>query len=452
MTALFSPAPVKLSMKSDRCRDVIETADYIAKTKGTRSYPWRFFIITRNDGQLIGNTMVCRLSPQNILPDVSWVKPGLVAWDWLNRWADYGPEMTFKAGVNTAAYKHYIDFAARNNIRYLILDEGWSVDAAHPMQIIPEVNLPELVEYGNSKGVGLILWLTYAGVYDDFRDDSYNLFEHYAKMGVKGFKIDFMNRNDQEIVNDYEKMVAEAAKYKMLVELHGSYKPTGLEYRYPNLLSYESVLGMEQGGNCRPDNSLWQPFLRNVVGPMSFTPGGFLSVQPQFYRGLGPNPVFIGTRAQQMAYYVLFECGLQMISDSPRRFDENPDCRDFVFSVPVTWDETLSLAADAGQYLVAAKRHGDKWFVGGICNNAERVREMDVKLDFLPVGKTFRMVSFIDGPNAGVQAMDYNIVVRQVKKGDTVHVKMVRNGGLAAVLEDTSKPFILSEKQINSMQ
>ncbi|MDR0537841.1 MAG: glycoside hydrolase family 97 protein [Tannerellaceae bacterium] len=415
---------------------VTKEADYIARTAGTRDFPWRWFIIAKRDGQLIESTMVCRLSPQNTLNDVSWIKPGLVMWDWINRWVDYGPEVNYKAGVNTAAYKHYIDFASRNKIPYLILDEGWSKNRAHPKEIIPEVDMPELIRYGNEKNVGLILWITYAGINEDFDDDSFNLFEHFANMGIKGFKIDFMDRSDQVITHFYERAAKEAAKYKLLVELHGSYKPTGLEYRYPNILSYEGVMGLENGLRATPDNSLFFPFMRGVMGPMSFTPGSMLNVQPENARnGLGSNLVTVGTRVHHIAYYILFESGLQMIADSPRQFDQNPDCASFIFSTPVTWDETHALAAEAGQYAIVAKRHGDKWWIGGIANNAEKIREFDLALDFLPQGKTFRMTAFEDGPNAERQAMDYDVNRKDVKRGDKIHVRLARNGGFAAVLE-----------------
>jgi alpha-glucosidase len=393
-------------------------------------------IIAKRDGQLLESTMICRLSPQCVLEDVSWIKPGLVAWDWINRWHDYGPEVKHKAGVNTAAYKRYIDFASKYGIPYLILDEGWSRDNAHPREIKPEVDMKELVRYGSEKGVGLILWITYSGLNEDFEDDSFNLFEHFSGMGIKGFKVDFMDRSDQAITHFYEKAAQEAAKYRMLIELHGSYKPTGMEYRYPNVLSYEGVKGLENGLAVTPDNSVYLPFMRNVTGPMSFTPGSMINVQPENARnGLGANLVTIGTRVHHMAYYIIFESGLQMISDSPRQFDQNPDCATFIFSTPVTWDETHALAAEAGQYAVVARRHGDKWWIGGIANNAEKMREFELSLDFLQQGRTYRLTAFEDGLNADRQAMDYDINVRDVRHGEKLHVKLARNGGFAAVLE-----------------
>jgi alpha-glucosidase len=316
------------------------------------------------------------------------------------------------------------------------LDLGWTHDLVNPLISIPEVDLPEIIRYGKEKNVNILLWMSYRGIENDLDDDSYNLFEHFSKMGVKGFKIDFMDRSDQWMIRFYERAAKEAAKYHLLIEFHGSYTPRGLEYKYPNVLSFEGVMGLENGGSCKPDNSVYLPFIRNVAGPMSFTPGSMLNVQPeQHHGGLPPNLVMIGTRVHHMAYYVLFESGLQMISDSPTQFDKNLDCSDFIFSTPVTWDETRALKAEVGEYAIVAKRKGDKWWIGGITNNAEKLREFDLNLDFLTQGKTYNLTAFEDGPNAGKQAMDYNIRNRQVKQGDKIHVKMVRNGGFAAVIQ-----------------
>jgi alpha-glucosidase len=415
---------------------VAKEADYIARTTGTREFPWRYFIIAGDDKNLIGNTMVCRLSPQCAIEDPSWIKPGLAMWDWINRQSHYGPDVDFVTGVNTAEYKYLIDFSARYKIPYILIDLGWAKDVNHSVEIVPTVDMSEIIRYGREKNVGVILWTSYRAIETDFNDEAYNMFEHFSKMGIKGFKIDFMDRSDQAIVNFYERTAAEAAKYHLLIEFHGSYKPVGLEYKYPNVLSFEGVMGLENHGNCIPDNSIYLPFMRNILGPMSFTPGSMLNVQPEQYKGgLGTTPVFIGTRVYHIALYVLFESGLQMIADSPTQFDQNPDCSDFIFSTPVIWDETRALEAKVGEYVIVAKRKGDKWWIGGITNNKEKIREFDLSLDFLTQGKTYNLTAFDDGPNAGKQAMDYNIRKQQVKRSDKIHVKMARNGGFAAVIE-----------------
>jgi alpha-glucosidase len=433
--AVFPHFPIET--QPDQRKFVVgKTADYIARTSGAREFPWRYFIIAENDGQLIESTMVCRLSQQSVIKDPSWIKPGMVMWDWINRNAHYGPDVDFVSGVNTASYKYFIDFSAKYNIPYILLDEGWSKDINHAVETVPAVDLPEIVRYGKEKNVGVLLWISYRAIETDLNDDSYNVFEYFSKIGIKGFKIDYMDRSDQAIVNFYERAAGEAAKYHMLVELHGSYKPVGLENKYPNILSTEGVRGLENGGHCTPDNSLYLPFMRNVLGPMSFTPGSMLSVQPEQFKGrIGATPIFIGTRTYHIALFILFESGLQMATDSPSQFDKNPDCSQFIFSTPVTWDETRALVAEAGEYAIVAKRKGNKWWIGGITNNKEKVREFDIDLNFLNQDKTFNMTAFEDGLNAEKQAMDYSIRKQQVKRGDKIHIRMVRNGGWAAKLE-----------------
>jgi alpha-glucosidase len=256
-------------------------------------------------------------------------------------------------------------------------------------------------------------------------------------MGAVGFKIDFMDRSDQQMVNFYERAAAEAAKYKLLIELHGAYKPSGLEYKYPNVLSYEGVLGFEQHHRCNPDNSLYLPFLRNVTGPMSTTPGSLYNIQPeQRGRKFTPHWGMIGTRAHHMAYFILFESGLQMIADAPQVFDRFPECRDFMYAAPVTWHETRALAAEVGQYAISARRHGNNWWIGGIANSAQTTRDFDLALDFLPKGQTYTLTAFVDGPEAGGEnAMDYKVIKQTVKRGDKIRATLVRNGGYAATLE-----------------
>ena len=258
-----------------------------------------------------------------------------------------------------------------------------------------------------------------------------NLFEEYEKWGIAGVKIDFMDRSDQWMVNYYERVCKEAAKHHILVDFHGSFKPAGLERKYPNLISYEGVLGLEQGGRCKPENTNWLPFIRNAVGPMDFTPGGMTNVQPNDNHTTGPLPMASGTRAYQMALYVVFSSGIQMLSDCPTRYYQYPDCTEFMTSVPVTWDETKVLAAEPGRYVVIAKRKGNKWFIGAI-NDGER-RDLNIDLSFIGSG-TRTMTAFADGINADRQAMDYKRTSNTfAEKNITLH--LAKNGGFAAVIE-----------------
>lgn len=430
MVSTFPKAPLAFTESGDRSVKITQEADYIAKTKGTRNYPWRYFVITKNDRQLIENTMTYKLAEKNQLQDVSWIKPGQVSWEWWNDAAPYGPDVNFVSGYNLATYKYYIDFASKFGIPYIIMDEGWAKSTRDPYTPNPEVNLHELIRYGKEKNVGIVLWLTWLTV-----ENNFDLFKTFNEWGVKGLKIDFMDRSDQWMVNYYERVAREAAKNKLFIDFHGSFKPAGLEYKYPNVLSYEGVRGMEQMGGCRPDNSLYLPFMRNAVGPMDYTPGAMISMQPDVYSAERPNAASIGTRAYQLALFVVFESGLQMLADNPTLYYRNEDCTRFITQVPVTWDETVALEAKAGEYVIVAKRKGDKWYIGGITNNGENQREFTVKLDFLKKNHSYQMTSFEDGINAGRQAMDYRCKSSQVKAGDSFTVKMVRNGGFAAIIE-----------------
>ena len=430
IVSTFPKAPLAFGEDGDRSLKITQEADYIAKTSGARNYPWRYFVLTKDDRQLLENTMTYKLAGKNQLQDVSWIKPGQVSWEWWNDASPYGPDVNFVSGYNLETYKYYIDFASKFGIPYIIMDEGWAKSTRDPYTPNPKVDLHELIRYGKEKNVGIVLWLTWLTV-----ENNFDLFKTFNEWGIKGVKIDFMDRSDQWMVNYYERVAKEAAKHHLFVDFHGSFKPAGLEYKYPNILSYEGVRGMEQMGGCYPDNSIYLPFMRNAVGPMDYTPGAMISMQPNVYRAERPNSASIGTRAYQLALFVIFESCLQMLADNPTLYYRNEDCTRFITSVPVTWDETVALEAKAGEYAIIAKRKGDKWFIGGMTNNGQTEREFAVKLDFLKKDRAYQMTSFEDGINAGRQAMDYRCKSSQVKNGDVLTVKMVRNGGFAAVIE-----------------
>ncbi|SBW06834.1 conserved exported hypothetical protein [uncultured Dysgonomonas sp.] len=424
----FTKAPLEFGEDGDRSLKIVKEADYIAKTTGKRNFPWRYFVITKDDKQLIENTMTYRLATKSQLQDVSWIKPGQVSWEWWNEASPYGPDVNFVAGFNLDTYKYYIDFASKYGIEYIIMDEGWAKSTRDPYTPNPKVDVHELIRYGKEKNVGIILWLTWLVV-----ENNPDIFKTFSEWGVKGVKIDFMDRSDQWMVNYYERIAKEAAKYNILVDYHGSFKPAGIEYKYPNILSYEGIRGMEQMEGCTPENSVYFPFMRNAVGPMDYTPGAMISMQPERYCGHRPNSASIGTRAYQLALFVIFESGLQMLADNPTLYYRNEDCTKFITDVPVTWDETRALEAKAGEYALVAKRKGNKWYIGGMTNNTER--QLEISLDFLNAGTSYKMTSFEDGINAGRQAMDYRRKESHVKSGDKIQINMARNGGFAAVIE-----------------
>lgn len=424
MKGVFPKAPLKFEDEGDRSMKITSQADYIAKTTAKRNFPWRYFVITKEDKQLLENTMTYNLAEPNKITDPSWIKPGQVSWEWWNGASPY--YVDFVSGYNEATYKYYIDFASNFGIPYIVMDEGWAKSTTDPFTPNPAINLFELIDYGKKKNVKIVLWLTWLTV-----EHHFDLFKTFSDWGIAGVKIDFMDRSDQWMVNYYERVIKEAAKYKLFVDFHGSFKPAGLEYAYPNLLSYEGVRGLEQMGGATVDNSLYLPFIRNAVGPMDFTPGAMINMQPEVYRSERPNAAGMGTRAFQMALYIVFESGLQMLADNPTNYYQNKECTEFITQVPTTWDETIALEAKVGEYALVAKRKGQEWFIGGITNGSQDERAFKINLDFLDKNKEYYMTSFEDGINAGTQAMDYKKQDKIVKKGQVIVIKMVKNGGWA---------------------
>lgn len=422
-SARFPRAPKTWEPAGDRSERIVVEDDYIARTAATRTLPWRFFVIG-DDAAIASNQMEVVLGGKCELDDTAWIKPGKVCWDWWNHWTVWGVD--FETGINNDTYKYIIDTAAQYGIEYVLLDEGWNKRVQDPFTTRDEIDVRELVEYGRQKGVGIWLWLSWLTV-----EQHMDLIKYYAEMGVKALKIDFMDHSDQWMVNFYERVARECAKYHLMVDFHGSFKPAGLEQRLPNLISYEGVRGLEQGGGCIPANSIWLPFMRNAVGPMDFTPGSMQSSQPEDNRGTGSMPMGNGTRAYQMALYVCFESGAQMLADSPTRYLREDECIRFIASVPTTWDDTRVLSAKAGDYYVVAKRKGDKWFIGAI--TGDKAQDIDISLDFIE--KNGRLTYFQDGRNAHRIAIDYKKGEQNVTPQSKLRLHLVRNGGWAGMIE-----------------
>lgn len=404
---------------------------YIAEVSGARSFPWRICIVAHDDAELLDNDMVFRLSHPNVIGDTSWIKPGKVAWEWWNDWGLFGVD--FKPGVNNRTYEYYIDFAARNGIEYVILDEGWNVNKkADLMQVIPEIDIKHLVDYGKERGVGIVLWGGYWAVDRDME----NVFKYYSDLGVKGFKIDFMDRDDQKMVDFYERAAATAAKYNLMCDFHGAYKPCGLSRKYPNVVNYEGVNGLEQ--MKWSDKSLDQvtydvtiPFIRMVAGPMDYTQGAMSNSQKAGYRASNSEPQSQGTRCRQLAMYVIFEAPFNMLCDSPTNYEREPECTQFIAEIPTVWDQTVALDGKVGQYAVLARRAGDDWYVGGMTDwNA---RETEVDLSFMPDGD-YRMTIIKDGVNADKIARDFAIESDNVDNTKKIKIRMARGGGFAMKL------------------
>lgn len=427
--ATFPKAPLAFGEDGDRSKKILKEANYIAKTVGKRSFPWRFLVITDKDEQLAANEMVYKLSTPNQLKDTQWIKPGQVTWEWWHNAYVYGVD--FKSGYNQDTYKYYIDFAAKFGIPYIIMDEGWAKTTLNPFEPNPTINLQELIAYGKSKNVKIVLWFTWLAV-----ENNFNIFETLERWGIAGVKIDFMDRSDQWMVNYYTRVAKEAAKHHILVDFHGAFKPAGLEVAYPNVLSYEGVVGMEQnigGGLATPNNNLFLPFLRNAVGPMDYTPGAMRSAHKKDYKPSWVNTMSIGTRAHQLAMYIVFESGFQMLADNPFNYLREPETTSFITSVPVTWDETKVLDGRVGEYIVKAKRKGEKWFIGAMGN--DQTHDLKAKVSFLKPGINYQITLIQDGINADFQAMDFKKIIKPIKAGEIIDIKMVKDGGYVAVIE-----------------
>ncbi len=404
--------------------------DYIAKVEGARSFPWRAVIIG-NDVELASSDMTYLLADESRIADTSWIRPGKVAWEWWNHWNVTGVD--FEAGINNETYRHYIDFAAENGIEYVILDEGWAVNKkADLFQVVPEIDLEQLVEYGDSLGVGLILWAGYLA----FDRDMEKVCRHYSEMGVKGFKVDFMDRDDQ-IMTAFNYRAAEmAAEYHLVLDLHGTHKPAGLNRTWPNVLNFEGVHGLEQmkwdtAATDQMEYDVTIPFIRQAAGPMDYTQGAMRNARKAVYRPCYTEPMSQGTRCHQLALYVILDSPLNMLCDSPDNYRREPMCADFIAGIPTVWDETRVLAGKMGDYVVTARRSGDRWYVGALTDwNA---RNIDIDLSFLGEG-SYVMESFADGANAHRNAYDHKVSSETVTAESKVTVKMAPGGGWTAII------------------
>ena len=381
------------------------TEDYIAKQPAGAALPWRIVALAHTDRELLDSDLVYVLSRPAADVDWSWVKPGKVAWDWWNDWNIQGVD--FRAGINTRTYKYYIDFAAANGIEYVILDEGWAVNLkADLFQIIPEIDLPEIVNYANSKGVGIILW---AGYYAMDRDVE-GICKYYSEMGVKGFKVDFMNRDDQLMVDFYTEVAQTAARYHLLVDFHGAFKPCGLQRPYPNVINHEGVAGLEQMKWAQPtvDQVTYDvqiPFIRMFAGPLDYTQGAMRNANRRNYRPVNSEPMSQGTRCRQLAEYVIFEAPLTMLCDAPTNYLAEPECLKWMAAIPTVWDLTVALDGKLGDYAAIARCKRGTWYVGAMTDWEARDMEIDLGA-FLPDG-TYRVEIFRDGVNADRKATDY---------------------------------------------
>jgi len=425
LQGVFATYPTKESIK--RINLVVDDrAVYIAKSTGVRSFPWRVVIISTEDRQLANNDMVQRLAEPSRIVDESWIKPGKVAWDWWNDWNV--THVDFKAGINVPTYKYYIDFAAANKLEYIIIDEGWSDDYDLTKT---KLDIQQIVDYGKEKKVGVILWSTWYAI----TRDADGLFAKFAKMGVKGFKIDFIDRDDQKVVVSLYDLAQKAATNHLMVDYHGMYKPSGIQRTFPNVINAEGVKGMENmkwGTDNEPGYDVSIPFIRMLAGPMDYTPGAMRNASKSAFRPVNSNPMSQGTRSHQLAMYTVFEAPLQMLSDNPTAYMKEKESTDFITAVPTTFDETVAVDGKVGEYVTIARRKGSTWYAGAMTNWNDR--KINIDLSFLGEGK-YKAIIFEDGINADHDATDYIRKEVTVTAKDHLEISMASGGGWAARFE-----------------
>ncbi len=426
----FAPYPAAVSVASNKHQEYVDKgADFISKTDGKRTFPWRIVVYSEKDTELPTNNLVYALAAPSRVGDISWIKPGLAAWDWWSEWGVY--DVDFNVGANTATYKYYIDFAARYGLPYFTMDASWfHIGGQDMLTTTDNVDLPEVVRYAKEKGVGIFMWTTFM-ILDNQLEEAC---KKYSAMGIKGFKVDFLDRDDQLAVERAYRVAETCAKYHLMLDFHGFYKPTGLNRTYPNVLNFEGVYGLEQfkwidPKTDMPGYDVTIPFLRMMAGPMDYTPGAMHNANRGNFRSIYNEPMSQGTRCHQLAEYIVFDAPFAMLSDSPNAYDAEPEFTRFLASIPVDIHETKVLDGKIGEYVVMARRNGTSWFVGGLTNwNA---RKCTVDFSFLKEGKDYEAVIYKDGKNAHRKGMDYSVEKMTVSSKTKLDLSMSAGGGFA---------------------
>lgn len=434
LKGVFAPYPAKTDFYPWRKQEyVTETTDFISRSRGSRSYPWRVLAITEKDTDMPVNNLVYALASPNRIGDTSWIKTGKVAWDWWNDWNLKG--VPFKAGINMDTYKYYIDFASRNGLEFIVLDEGWyDPKSGDMLTVIPELDLTELIAYGKSKGVEIVLWTVF-NVLDSQLEAAC---KKYADMGIKGFKVDFLDRDDQTAVEMVYRIAEMTARYKLTLDLHGIYKPTGINRTYPHIINFESVFGMEEVKwtdikNNMPLYDVTFPYIRMMAGPVDYTPGAMRNATKADWRAMYYTPASMGTRCHQLAAYIVHDSPFTMLCDAPTNYLNEQECVDFITSLPVETDSTFIASGELGKYIVTVRKKDVNWYVGGMTNWDRRDVELD--FSFLPEGVRYMATLFVDGINADKQAEDYRMEKRIVDRESRMKLHLASGGGFAMKLE-----------------
>ncbi len=445
LVAEFAPYPLAQEIGGYDRLNLVPTkrADYIAKLDGRQSLPWRAVVITERDADILNCDMAQRLAPACRIADTSWIHPGKVAWDWWNNCNITGVD--FASGMNTNTYLYYIDFAAKNKIEYVIIDEGWSGKESLMDDLSPEIDLPRVIAHGKEKGVGIILWSSWRNLIgsnplNDIKVTD-EVMKHYADMGIKGFKVDFFDRDDQQVIASAYKISESAARYHLYLDYHGL-KPFGIQRAYPNIFNFEGVKGLENSKweprvgdgplHNQPRYDVTAPYLRMLAGPMDYTPGAMMNAMKDSFFGNNDHPMSQGTRVHQMAMYTTFEAPLQMMADSPTKYMQNQECTDFIAQIPTTFDETVALDGQLGEYIVIARRKGTTWYVAAMTDWT--ARDLAIPLSFLGEGK-FSADIFADGANAMKEATDYKHTKQTATCQDQLKIHLSSGGGWTGIFK-----------------
>ena len=444
LKAEFAPYPLEQEIGGYDRLNLVPTkrADYIAKFVKQQSLPWRAVVITERDADILSCDMAQRLAPACRIADTSWIKPGKVAWDWWNNCNITGVD--FPSGMNTNTYLYYIDFAAKNRVEYIIIDEGWSGKESLMEGLSPDIDLKRLIAYGKEKGVGIILWSSWRNLIGSNPlggiAATEAVMKHYADMGIKGFKVDFFDRDDQQVIASAYQVAECAAKYHLYLDYHGL-KPFGIQRAYPNIFNFEGVKGLENSKweprvgdgplHNQPRYDVTAPYLRMLAGPMDYTPGAMMNAMKDSFFGNNDHPMSQGTRVHQMAMYTTFEAPLQMMADSPTKYMQNQECTDFIAQIPTTFDETVAIDGQLGEYTVIARRKGSVWYVAAMTDWT--ARDLTISLDFIGEGQHTADI-FADGVNAHKEATDYKHTQQTVTSKDRLTVHLSSGGGWTAII------------------
>ncbi len=435
LSALNPPRPKTLTTTGSAYNrnQVAATYSYIARVEGTRTYPWRIFAVAGNEKDLISNNMVYLLSSPCALKDISWIKPGVVMFDWWAKHNIFGVD--FKAGINTETAKYFIDFCAEHKFRYFLFDDGWS-SGDDLLNTVQGLDMAEVTAYGRSKGVDIMLWV----IWHTLEKQWNQAFSQFEKWGIKGIKVDFMNRDDQLMVQFYEKVAREAAARKMVVDFHGAYKPSGLSRKYPNVLTREALIEFEYNGWTNQDDPVHHnllPYIRMFTGPMDYIPGTMRNSTKENFRAVGDYPMGQGTRAHSMALFVILNSPMTMLPDSPSDYYREKECTDFLAKIPVEWDDTKLLKGEIAKYTVLARRSGKEWHIGAITDWSERT--IDLETGFLEPGR-YRLEAIEDGINANKRAEDYKRIESDFQAGDVLKLRLASGGGWVARITPVLMP------------